>query len=63
VAYDRNNAPGGSGVDSDGPVPEEDARARMGPPLQLTDEDLDRLAEIQPEDIERAQALWDSVVK
>jgi hypothetical protein len=42
-------------------VPEDDARARMGPPLQLTDEDLDRLAEIQLEDVERAEALWNSV--
>jgi hypothetical protein len=37
--------------------------ARMGPPAQLSDADLDRLAEIHSEDIERAEALWDSIVR
>jgi hypothetical protein len=35
----------------------------MGPPAQLSDADLDRLAEIHSEDIERAEALWDSIVR
>jgi hypothetical protein len=35
----------------------------MGPPLPLSDEDLDRLAAITDADIEPALALWDSAVR
>jgi hypothetical protein len=35
----------------------------LGSPLQLTDEQLDRLAEVTPADMQRAEALWISVVK
>lgn len=33
-------------------------RVPLGQPLQLTDEQLDQLAEVTPEDIEKAKAFW-----
>jgi hypothetical protein len=30
----------------------------LGPPLDLTDEQLDQLAEVMPADIERAKVFW-----
>lgn len=33
-------------------------RARMGPPLRLSDADLNTLAEIGPADLATAEALW-----
>ena len=34
------------------------AKVPLGKPLQLTDEELDILAQITPEDIEAAKKLW-----
>lgn len=34
----------------------------LGKPLPLTDNDLDRLAEVTDADIERAMALWQQTV-
>lgn len=33
-------------------------RVPLGRPLQLTDEQLDQLAEVTPGDIEKAKAFW-----
>ena len=33
-------------------------RVPLGRPLQLTDEQLDQLAQVTPEDIEKAKAFW-----
>lgn len=33
-------------------------RVPLGKPLQLTDEQLDQLAEVTPGDIEKAKAFW-----
>ena len=33
----------------------------LGKPLQLTDEELDAMAEITPEDIEKTKKLWRKV--
>lgn len=30
----------------------------LGKPLPLTDEDLDRLSQVTPEDIEKAKSFW-----
>lgn len=30
----------------------------LGKPLELTDEELDRLSQVTPEDIRKAAALW-----
>ena len=38
-------------------------RKPLGKPLQLSDEDLDRLAQVTPEDIERAAEAWRDTVK
>ena len=35
-----------------------DETVPLGAPLPLTDHDLDRLAEITEDDIQRAKALW-----
>ncbi|MGH9426028.1 MAG: hypothetical protein ACRD2L_06975 [Terriglobia bacterium] len=35
-------------------------RIALGKPLQLTDEQLDQLAEVTPGDIEKAKAFWRS---
>lgn len=38
-------------------------RKPLGKPLPLTDDDLDRLAQVQPEEVERAADAWRDTVK
>lgn len=39
-------------------MPGKKQRVPLGKPLDLTDEQLDELAQITPTDIEKAKALW-----
>jgi hypothetical protein len=39
-------------------MPDEPRKIPLGKPLELTDEQLEELAQVSPADIEKAKALW-----